>query len=85
MRLRTATLVVAMALSLGAKATRPPEVLEESALGAKDRAQGIALIETYLKERHDPVERAWAMLWRASSAASRATTRKPHVVRHAAR
>ncbi len=50
MRLRTATLAVAMALSLGAKATKPPDVLEEAeTLGAKDRAQGIALIETYLK------------------------------------
>ncbi len=64
MRLRTATLAVAMALSLGAKATKPPDVLEEAeTLGAKDRAQGIALIETYLKDKHDPVERAWAMLW----------------------
>jgi hypothetical protein len=55
---------VVVALSLGAKATRPPDVLEETAtLGAKDRAKGIALIERYLGERHDPAERAWAMLW----------------------
>ena len=64
MKLRTATLAAAMVLLLGAKATRPPAVLDEAAaLGAKDRAQGIALIEAYLKERHAPVERAWAMLW----------------------
>jgi branched-chain amino acid transport system substrate-binding protein len=64
-KIRTAVLALAIASAIGAKkSTRPPDVLDDAAaLGAADRAQGIALIETYLKGRHDPVERAWAMLW----------------------
>ena len=65
MRFRFAAIALAMVFAIGAKkSTKPPDVLDEAAtLGAKDRAQGIALIETYLKGRHDPAERAWAMLW----------------------
>jgi ABC-type branched-subunit amino acid transport system substrate-binding protein len=58
---------LALALSLAAVAARSPsapDVIDRAAtLGARDRAQGIALIETYLKGKHEPVERAWAMLW----------------------
>src|SRR5262249_47362648 len=63
-RLRSVALALALAASVAARAPSAPDILDQAAdLGAKDRAKGIALIEGYLKDKHEPTERAWAILW----------------------